>query len=27
VMELEEGLIHKHRVYWGWFGVRALQKA
>jgi hypothetical protein len=27
VMELKEGLIHKHRVYWGWFGVRALQKA
>jgi hypothetical protein len=27
VMELKDGLIHKHRVYWGWFGVRALQTA
>ena len=26
VMELKNGLIHKHRVYWGWFGVRALEK-
>lgn len=25
-MELnDEGLIQKHRVYWGWFGVRVLQ--
>ena len=27
VMELKEGLIHRHRVYWGWFGVRALEKS
>jgi hypothetical protein len=27
VMELnDEGLIQKHRVYWGWFGVGVLQK-
>jgi hypothetical protein len=25
VMELENGLIRHHRVYWGWFGVNALQ--
>jgi hypothetical protein len=24
VMELENGLIRRHRVYWGWFGVRTL---
>jgi hypothetical protein len=24
VMELESGLIQRHRVYWGWFGVRTL---
>jgi len=24
VMELDYGLIHRHRVYWGWFGVRTL---
>ena len=27
VMELENGLIHRHRVYWGWYGVKALQTA
>jgi SnoaL-like protein len=27
VMELKDGLIHRHRVYWGWFGVRALEKS
>ncbi len=27
VMELnEEGLIQRHRVYWGWFGLQVLQK-
>jgi hypothetical protein len=25
VMELDNGLIRRHRVYWGWFGVNALQ--
>lgn len=26
-MELnEDGLIQRHRVYWGWFGVRVLQR-
>jgi hypothetical protein len=24
VMELKNGLIQRHRVYWGWFGVRTL---
>jgi ketosteroid isomerase-like protein len=24
VMELKDGLIQRHRVYWGWFGVRTL---
>jgi hypothetical protein len=24
VMELQSGLIHRHRVYWGWFGVHTL---
>jgi ketosteroid isomerase-like protein len=24
VMELEGGRIKRHRVYWGWFGVRTL---
>jgi ketosteroid isomerase-like protein len=26
VMEIEDGLINKHRVYWGWFGVRVLER-
>ncbi|HWD97916.1 MAG TPA: hypothetical protein VG345_02725 [Bryobacteraceae bacterium] len=25
VMEIENGLIHKHRVYWGWFGFNVLK--
>jgi len=25
VMEIEKGLIRKHRVYWGWFGVNVLK--
>jgi SnoaL-like protein len=24
VMELKDGLIRRHRVYWGWYGVRTL---
>jgi len=24
VMELENGLIRRHRVYWGWYGVHTL---
>jgi hypothetical protein len=24
VMELQNGRIRRHRVYWGWFGVRRL---
>ena len=24
VMELQDGLIRRHRVYWGWFGVHTL---
>jgi hypothetical protein len=24
VMEIEDGLIHAHRVYWGWRGVDVL---
>ncbi|HYT18953.1 MAG TPA: nuclear transport factor 2 family protein [Candidatus Polarisedimenticolia bacterium] len=26
VMEIEDGLIQHHRVYWGWFGHRVLEK-
>jgi ketosteroid isomerase-like protein len=26
VMEIEDGLIQKHRVYWGWFGVGVIQR-
>jgi ketosteroid isomerase-like protein len=25
VMEIENGLIQRHRVYWGWYGIQALQ--
>ena len=25
VMEIKEGLIWYHRVYWGWFGVKVLR--
>jgi len=24
VMQFRDGLIQRHRVYWGWFGVRTL---
>jgi hypothetical protein len=26
VMELKQGLIQHHRVYWGWFGMKHLQE-
>jgi ketosteroid isomerase-like protein len=26
VMELKDGLIQHHRVYWGWFGLKQLQE-
>jgi ketosteroid isomerase-like protein len=26
VMQIENGLIQRHRVYWGWFGVKTLQE-
>ena len=26
VMEIADGLIQRHRVYWGWVGVRNLEK-
>ena len=26
VMELAEGLIRRHCVYWGWFGVKVLEQ-
>lgn len=26
VMEIENGLIQKHRVYWGWFGFNVIKK-
>jgi ketosteroid isomerase-like protein len=26
VMEIEDGLIRHHRVYWGWFGVRVMER-
>ena len=26
VMELKDGRIHRHRIYWGWQGTQALQK-
>lgn len=25
VMEIKDGLIHYHRVYWGWYGVKVLK--
>lgn len=25
VMELKDGLIQHHRVYWGWFGIKHLE--
>lgn len=26
VMEIQNGLSQKHRVYWGWFGFDVLKK-
>lgn len=26
VMEIRDGLIARHRVYWGWVGVGLLQR-
>jgi ketosteroid isomerase-like protein len=26
VMEIKDGLIQRHRVYWGWFGVGVIQR-
>jgi hypothetical protein len=26
VMEIEDGLIFRHRVYWGWYGLRLLER-
>jgi len=26
VMEIEDGLIVRHRVYWGWYGLRLLER-
>jgi ketosteroid isomerase-like protein len=26
VMEIEQGLIKRHRVYWGWFGVKIIEE-
>jgi hypothetical protein len=26
VMELKDGLIHRHRVYWGWYGVGVMRR-
>ena len=26
VMEIDDGLIRHHRVYWGWFGLRLLER-
>lgn len=25
VMEIRDGLIYRHRVYWGWYGIKLLQ--
>ncbi len=27
VMDLEDGLIKRHRIYWGWYGVERLKKS
>ena len=26
VMEIQNGLIQKHRVYWGWYGFNVLKR-
>ncbi len=25
-MEIENGLNRRHRVYWGWFGVKVIEE-
>jgi hypothetical protein len=25
-MEIEDGLIRRHRVYWGWYGVKVIEQ-
>ncbi len=25
MMEIADGLIQRHRVYWGWYGLRLLE--
>jgi hypothetical protein len=27
VMEIEHGLIRRHRIYWGWFGTELLRRS
>ncbi len=27
VMDIQNGKIQRHRIYWGWFGVRMLQRS
>ncbi len=27
IMNLEDGLIHQHRIYWGWFGIQRLMQS
>ena len=26
VMEIEDGLIRRHRVYWGWYALNVLKE-
>ena len=26
VMEIADGLIRRHRVYWGWYGVKTIEE-
>jgi hypothetical protein len=26
-MDLEGGLIKRHRIYWGWYGVEKIKKS
>ena len=25
-MEIQDGLIRRHRVYWGWYGVKVIEE-
>jgi len=25
-MEIADGLIRRHRVYWGWYGVKTIEE-